>query len=121
MAKEGNLITSWLNQYGDPEIERFVDKNLAIVEKVRMAMEQREWKSQDLALAMEKSPSEVSKWLSGTHNLTLRSIVKMEMALGVELINMNAGKEIQYVQIGVVSSRGLSEKHIHYEESTYLY
>ena len=30
-------------------------------------------------------PSEVSKWLSGMHNLTRRNIVKMEEALGIHI------------------------------------
>lgn len=70
MKTTKNTITSWLDQYGNPEIESFVEKNLTITEKVRMAMEVKNWKSQDLAKAMDKSPSEVSKWLSGLHNLT---------------------------------------------------
>ena len=49
-------------------------------------MEKKGWRSQDLAKAMEKNPSEVSKWLTGMHNLTLKSIVKMEIALGIDLI-----------------------------------
>jgi len=35
---------------------------------------------------MEKIPSEISKWLDGDHNLTLRSIAKLEAELGVELL-----------------------------------
>lgn len=30
-------------------------------------------------------PSEVSKWLSGMHDLTRRNIVKMEEALGIHI------------------------------------
>ena len=80
MKAEGNIITDWLNQNRNQEIDSFIEKNLAITEKVRLAMENKGWKSQDLAKAMDKSPSEVSKWLSGMHNLTLKSIIKMEMA-----------------------------------------
>lgn len=39
----------------------------------------------DLAERMGKSPAEVSKWLSGLHNLTQQSIVKMEEALGADI------------------------------------
>ena len=35
-------------------------------------------KQKDLADKMGKSEAEVSKWLSGTHNFTLRSIAKIE-------------------------------------------
>lgn len=118
MKNEGNMITDWLDQYGNPEIESFVEKNLTITEKVRMAMEAKNWKSQDLAKAMDKSPSEVSKWLSGLHNLTLKSIIKMEIALGVDLINIEPVKEIQYVYLGTIKGE-LQEAINEYEETTY--
>ena len=86
--EKGNMITAWLEQNGDPEIEKYIETNLAITEKVRLAIERKGWKTKDLAQAMGKSPSEVSKWLSGMHNLTLKSIVKMEIALGVNLFQL---------------------------------
>ena len=39
---------------------------------------------------MGENPSEVSKWLCGTHNLTIKSIVKMETALDVDIINIES-------------------------------
>lgn len=92
--KERNMITSWLDQNGDPEIEKYIETNLAITEKVRLAIERKGWKTKDLATAMGKSPSEVSKWLSGMHNLTLKSIVKMEIALGIDLLNVENEKNL---------------------------
>jgi transcriptional regulator with XRE-family HTH domain len=105
MKKEGNIITSWLNQNRNPEIDKFIEKNLAITEKVRLAMELKGWKSQDLAKQMGKKPSEVSKWLNGMQNLTLKSIIKMELALGVELININSSNEYQYVFLGDIETK----------------
>ena len=105
MKKEGNIITSWLNQNRNPEIDKFIEKNLAITEKVRLAMELKGWKSQDLAKQMGKKPSEVSKWLTGMQNLTLKSIIKMELALGVELININSSNEYQYVFLGDIETK----------------
>jgi ribosome-binding protein aMBF1 (putative translation factor) len=86
MEKEGNMITDWLDQHGNPEIEAFIEKNLAITDKVLTALEARGWSKGQLAEAIGKSPSEVSKWLSGIHNPTLKSIIKMEAALGINLI-----------------------------------
>jgi transcriptional regulator with XRE-family HTH domain len=105
MKKEGNIITSWLNQNRNPEIDKFIEKNLAITEKVRLAMELKGWKSQDLAKEMGKKPSEVSKWLTGMQNLTLKSIIKMELALGVELINIKPSNEYQYVFLGDIETK----------------
>jgi len=87
MKNEGNLINDWLEKHANPEVDKFIEKNLAITEKIRMVLEEKSWTFKDLANAMDKSPSEVSKWLSGMHNLTLKSITKLEMVLGIELIN----------------------------------
>ena len=119
MEKEGSMITDWLDQYGNPEIEAFIEKNLAITEKVRLALEAKGWNKGQLAVAMDKSPSEVSKWLSGMHNLTLKSIIKMEAALGIDLIHCEPIKEYEYVFLGVISNtEDLKEKADQYTETT---
>lgn len=118
MKTEGNMITDWLDEHGDPEIERFVSKNLAITEKTRQAMKHKGLKAKDLAEAMDKNPSEVSKWLSGMHNLTLKSIIKIEMALGVDLIQIESEKEYQYVFLGALQNQEeFNEKAQEYEET----
>lgn len=104
MKKSKNTISSWLEKNGNPEIDSFIDKNLAITEKVRDAFILKGWNNADLAKAMDKSPSEVSKWLSGMHNLTLKSIIKMEQALGIDLIHCEPIKEYEYVFLGTVQS-----------------
>lgn len=119
MKKEENMITDWLDQHGDKEIERFIEKNIAITEKIRLALEQKGWKALDLAKALDKSPSEVSKWLTGMHNLTLKSITKMETALGIDLVNVEPVKEIQYVYLGTIKGGDLEQSISDYEESTY--
>lgn len=119
MKKSKNTITSWLDQHGDPEIDAFIEKNLAITEKVRLALEAKNWNRAQLAEAMDKSPSEVSKWLTGMHNLTLKSIIKMEQALGVDLIHCEPIKEYEYVFLGMVNSaRDLKKKKADYVAST---
>ena len=119
MKTEGNMITDWLNQNRNPEIDSFIEKNLAITEKVRLAMESKGWKSQDLAKAMDKSPSEVSKWLSGMHNITLKSIIKMEQALGIDLIHTEPVKEYEYVFLGSIQNQlDLLLKANDYEQTT---
>jgi ribosome-binding protein aMBF1 (putative translation factor) len=104
MKKSKNTISSWLKKHGDPEIDKFVEKNLAITEKVRLALEAKGWNKGDLANAMDKNPSEVTKWLSGMHNLTLKSIIKMEQALGIDLFHCEPIKEFEYVFLGMIQN-----------------
>lgn len=119
MEKEGKMITDWLDQNGDKEVEQFIEKNLAITEKVRVALEHKGWSKFQLAEAMGKKPSEVSKWLSGMHNLTLKSIVKMEVALGVDLMHTEPVKEYEYIFLGVIESQNqLAERANGYQKNT---
>ena len=64
----------------------FVDKSLEIAHYIFQIMEQKGLKQKDLAEKMGKTEAEVSKWLAGMHNYTLRSIAKIEAALGSTII-----------------------------------
>jgi len=72
------------NMAADSKI--FVDKSLEIAHYIFMLMELKGLKQKDLAEKMGKSEAEVSKILSGMHNLTLRSISKLEAALDETII-----------------------------------
>jgi len=118
MKTEGNLISEWLEKNRDPEIDQFIEKNLAICEKVRLALETKGWSKGQFAEALGKKPSEVSKWLSGMHNLTLKSIIKMELALGINLIHCEPVKEYEYVFLGTIENHeDLKSKAEDYTES----
>ena len=88
MENEGSMITDWLNQNSNPEIDRFIEKNLAITERIRLAMVDRGWELHDLATETNTPLSEVSEWVSGMHNLTLKNIIKIELALDIDLIHI---------------------------------
>lgn len=81
-----NIINEFWEAHGDPETERFVDLSMDIIDEIHNALEKKGWSQKDLATAVGKSPGEISKWVSGLHNLTLKSIVKLEIALDTQLI-----------------------------------
>lgn len=43
-------------------------------------------KQKDIAEKLGKKPSEISKWLSGEHNLTIKSIMMLEVILEEDII-----------------------------------
>lgn len=70
-----------------PEDSRiFVDKSLEIANYIFQVMKNKNMKQKDLADAMGKSEAEISKWLAGMHNYTLRSLSKLEAALGETIV-----------------------------------
>ena len=85
-----------------PETRRYVQKNLAVAAEINRLMKERGWTQKDLAKKMGKTESEVSKWLSGLHNLTLKSIAKLEIVLEADLLTvpetpMKTAKNVHYV------------------------
>ncbi len=69
-----------------PETKRYVQKNAELARRVAQLLKARGWTQKEFARALGKSESEVSKWLSGLHNLTLKSIAKMEAVLEADLL-----------------------------------
>jgi transcriptional regulator with XRE-family HTH domain len=64
----------------------FVRKNLAISEQISAILKEKGWTQKQLAQRLGKNESEVSKLLSGLHNLTLKSIARLEAVLGTDII-----------------------------------
>lgn len=68
------------------ETKIFVKKYGDIVVRIYQVLKEKGITQKQLAEQMGKSQSEISKWLKGEHNFTLRSLCKLEAELGVELI-----------------------------------
>jgi ribosome-binding protein aMBF1 (putative translation factor) len=74
-----------------------VEKRMLLAARIDDAIKAKGWKKGDFAKMMKKNPSEISKWLSGTHNFTSDTLFDIEEALGVELINMNKSQKNEVV------------------------
>lgn len=79
-------VISRMRERISPEAQRFVRRNLDIAQRVAYLLDQHGWTQRDLARAVGKSESEISKWLSGQHNLTLKSIALLENALDADIL-----------------------------------
>lgn len=106
---KNNIIETWLNENGSPEITKLVEKNLAIANKIHEILKNRGLKPADLARLLDKKPSEISKWLTGTHTFTTKTITKMETVLGEDIIHIEAQKEFVYLKVYVNQEEDLIE------------
>ncbi len=70
------------------ETRRFVEHNADIVIRVNELLDEKGWTQKKLSENMAKKPSEISKWLKGEHNFTLRSLAKLEVELGASIIHV---------------------------------
>ncbi|QEC45684.1 helix-turn-helix domain-containing protein [Pseudobacter ginsenosidimutans] len=72
-----------------PEAQAKTHYRMGLAAKIDDALKAKGWKNQDLAKALNiKSSSLVSKWLSGTHNFTVDTLVLIQMALGIQLLDV---------------------------------
>lgn len=70
----------------DVKIE--LDLSFALADKIDAALKEKKISQKDLAKRMGKTEAEVSRWLGGTHNFTLRTIAKISNALGIPLVSI---------------------------------
>lgn len=70
-----------------PDSLEFADLSFAIIDRVYGIMEHTPGMNQKvLAAKLGKKESEISRWLGGMHNLTLRNIARLNVALGSKVI-----------------------------------
>ncbi len=72
----------------DPTRREMVRRRMLLSARIDDALKAKKWTQKQLADSMGKRPSEVTKWLSGNHNFTLKSIFQIEKNLGVTLITI---------------------------------
>jgi len=68
------------------DVRIFVRQYTDIVMRINEILLAKGYTQKDLAIKMKKKPSEINKWLKGNHNLTLRTIAKLEAELGEPVI-----------------------------------
>lgn len=72
-----------------PEIKMQTELQVAIANRVYDILEKKGMSQKDFARLIGKTETEVSRWLSGTHNLTIATICKISVALNQPIINVS--------------------------------
>lgn len=80
------------------EIKLLVSRSIAIAKQINRILERQGKTQKDLANLLGKKESEISKWLRGTHNFTIKTIGKIETVLG-EQIFLTADEAVQNITI----------------------
>lgn len=81
-----NKIMDSIRKTTPENTNKQVDFGVAIANRVYDLLKERNMTQRDFAKALNKTETEVSRLLSGTHNLTLSSIAKMATVLGDDII-----------------------------------
>ena len=70
------------------EIKKETAFSFAISDKIHKLLTNRGMTQKELAKKMGKTEAEVSVWLSGQHNFTLRTLAKISAVFGEDLIQV---------------------------------
>jgi transcriptional regulator with XRE-family HTH domain len=83
--KKKNSILERRKKVGQ-DVKNMVAHSMATVKEIYRILDKNGLTQKELAQRLGKFESEISKWLSGTHNFTYLTVGKIEAALGERLI-----------------------------------
>lgn len=72
----------------NPEIREKVNLSFQIVDRIHEILMSKGYKQKDLATMLGKSEAEVSKWMRGTHNFTIDTLLNIEQALNAPILKV---------------------------------
>ena len=70
------------------EIRESVDLSFQIVDRIHEILVEKGLKQKDLAMLLGKKEAEISKWMRGTHNFTIDTLVTIERALQAPILKV---------------------------------
>ena len=68
----------------DPSKMVLVRRQMHIAARIHEGLKAKGWSQRQFAINMGKRPSEVTKWLSGTHNFTLETLLMIESFFSIK-------------------------------------
>lgn len=75
----------------DPAIDKFVDTSFDLSDRIHEILESKGLTQKDLAEMLGKKESQVSKWMTGTHNFTIKTLALLEVKLGASIFQITNG------------------------------
>lgn len=85
VMKKNALFHECLSEVSDA-VRAEVDLSFAIADRIDATLKEKGMTQKDFALAMGKDEAEVSRWLCGRHNFTIRTLAKISQVLGTQII-----------------------------------
>ena len=83
-----NRVIDGIRKDISPESKQQIELSVDIANRIYEILEIKGMTQKDLAQRLGKTETEVSRWLSGTHNLTLSTICKISTALGEDIVTV---------------------------------
>lgn len=79
-----------------PEESLRIENRMLVAAKIDDAMKAKGWKKKDLMIALgKKNQSEITRWLSGTHNFTQDLLTDIGRVLEFNFLNLDEEKSCE--------------------------
>lgn len=98
-----------------PDQQEETDYKMKLAAKIYAGMKRKEWTQTHFAEVVSQHVSVISKWLSGTHNFTVDTLITIQRALGIHLLDVEETKvkSILDVRLTLTSTTRFSEEELH--------
>lgn len=83
-----NSLMQECREFITPEIKADIDFNVDVVNRIFDLLEERSLSQREFAKLLGKNETEISKWMQGTHNFTLKTIHLIEERLGAPVLKV---------------------------------
>jgi len=83
-----NKILDKIRKYRSKYVDIFVDYTFDLSKRIQFLLDKKSMDQKELAKALGKNESEISKWMSGSHNFTLKTVARIEEILGDKLLEI---------------------------------
>jgi len=78
----------------NPNEEEKIEKRMLLAARIEDVLKEKGLKKKDFAKALGKTPSEITKWLSGTHNFTCDTLFDIERVLNIVLVKLDSKQQV---------------------------
>lgn len=92
MKKENDSLEELLEEI-PLEVKMQTKLSMAIANRIETLMKERGLSKKKFAEALDRRPSEVTKWLSGEHNFTIATLSRLSAFFGKTIISVSSSNE----------------------------
>jgi transcriptional regulator with XRE-family HTH domain len=97
-----------------PEQQEETDVKMLLASKIYKAMKGKGWTQTRFAEEANQHMSVISKWLSGTHNFTVETLLNIQRLLGIRLMDIEGpDTSVMFIKLSITSSTISAEGDIH--------
>jgi len=95
-----------------PDEAKRVENRMLLAAKIKDAMDANNINKLKFAELMDKHPSVITKWLSGTHNFTSDTLTDIENKLSIKLLNVETQPKCQVTIFEAFASVSVSDEEL---------